>query len=618
MTAIRTHADRCVLIAVLAIFTLALPSAPAQASQVAFLRPNADVTAPGSTAWIPVGSSSFAGALNDVVVENQTPNAADYAAVSGTVLHAGKEPVEVEIATISLSSLSIQEAKAWYYTSNGNELEASIKDAAGSTLASMKTSSAGWHSFSISLNGSQAQLDGLRMRFRVIKGSPVPERRILAAFVKLRVELPASQHLTHIGISADSRSAVVPGNVQNEVLETGATRIREDIEWDQIEPINGEWTWGNTDSLFEEAAERGLTILPILNSPPCWAVPVGAEPCEHSYPESDLDFAYFTARVVERYGIGGDFWEAHPELDAELAPKYFEIWNEPYIPVFVNEEVDPARYADLYSAAVAAGRTANPKSRYLIEATWKYNPQGSSEQLNWAQGIYEQNPAIGSLIDGIAIHPYPGNRDVFYQPGAGIAAAFRNTDRIYAYWRDSLKINKPIWITEVGYSSCTDEEDCVPGGSQSAREEIKSEWLSDLFDVVNRGNYPYVHAVYLYNLRQWLSPESPTSVDSDWFGIRDGSGPLPAWAAFTNAVAAYGGTPLPNTTITNVKNDHGARFFTFAVSDPTAGSECQLDAGAWSSCASPKTYGSIGTGHTFRVRGVSAEGPDPTPASYSW
>src|SRR5436190_10255864 len=131
MTAIRTHADRCILIAVLAIFSLALPSTPAQASQVAFLRPNADFTAPGSTAWIPVGSSSFAGALNDVVVENQTPSAANYAAVSGYVQSAGKEAIEVEVATISLSGLSIQEAKAWYYTSNSNELDATIVDAAG-------------------------------------------------------------------------------------------------------------------------------------------------------------------------------------------------------------------------------------------------------------------------------------------------------------------------------------------------------------------------------------------------------------------------------------------------------------------------------------------------------
>src|SRR5262249_52458975 len=44
------------------------------------------------------------------------------------------------------------------------------------------------------------------------------------------------------------------------------------------------------------------------------------------------------------------------------------------------------------------------------------------------------------------------------------------------------------------------------------------------------------------------------------------------------------------------------------------------DGGAWSACASPKTYtGLADGGHTFDVRAVdAADEADPTPATHSW
>jgi len=406
-------------------------------------------------------------------------------------------------------------------------------------------------------------------------------------------------------------------------MDTGVTRLREDLEWSFIEPKDDEWSWASSDLLFREAAERNLTILPILNAPPCWAAPgSSADECSRSYPYSNSEYAEFTAQVVERYGPGGDFWQARPELDQHLAPVFFEIWNEPYVSYFVNGEVDPSRYADLYKAAVIAGRIANPNARYLIEATWKVDPQETSTQVNWGQAMKNHEPALGSYIDGIAIHPYPGHYDPFREPGSGIDSGFKNTDRIYAYWKNELKINRPIWITEIGYSSCDDDADvCVPGDTQTQREERKAEWLADLFDLVNRGTYGYVHAVYLYNLKQTTSAEDPNDQDSDWYGILDEDGQLPAWSEFLAAVAAYDGMPVPNTKITEkqVVGQGGKVVISFTVTDPTANAECQLDSGSWSGCTSPKEYlGVSGPGHTFRVRGVSDEATEESPATLSW
>jgi large repetitive protein len=60
--------------------------------------------------------------------------------------------------------------------------------------------------------------------------------------------------------------------------------------------------------------------------------------------------------------------------------------------------------------------------------------------------------------------------------------------------------------------------------------------------------------------------------------------------------------------------------FTFSSSDPGSSFECALDAGAYSSCASPQTYSTLGAGpHEFKVRATDSVGNvDPTVASYSW
>jgi hypothetical protein len=428
---------------------------------------------------------------------------------------------------------------------------------------------------------------------------------------------PAGRRKLYFGISANTRSDGTAA--QDQAAETGADRLREDLEWAAVEPSDDNWQWGSTDTLFETAAERELRILPILNTSPCWAVPEKAkkeEQCETSYPVSDAEYAEFTAQVAARYGPSGDFWDAHPELEASLAPRYFEIWNEPYIESFVNGEVDPARYATLYKAAVIAGRAANPSSRYLVESTADKIVNGT--QVNWAAAMVKTEPSIGSYVDGIAIHPYPDERDPFYQPTSALSAAFKKTDRIYSDWVGQ-GIRRPIWITEVGYSSCGEDEDCVFGETQANRETLKAQWISDMLEQLGTEEYSYVHSAYLYNLRQWEDPETLGNA-SDWYGILDKDGEeLPAWSSFAEAVEDFDGIPTGHALILGKSIAGANATFTFALTDPTATASCQLDAGGWTACSSPHSYfGLSGGSHTFRVRASNAEATEAVPATYSW
>ncbi len=378
----------------------------------------------------------------------------------------------------------------------------------------------------------------------------------LAGLVAL-IALPSSsgtsgtsgtRHL-HVGINAHTRG-VNPGEDQDLVAETGVRRLREDIEWDLVEPSDDAWSWSQTDKLFEKAAEREMTILPLLVSSPCWAVPRGTDEndCWSTYPVADAEYAEYVAQVAARYGPGGDFWDAHPGLDDGLAPSYLEIWNESYLAQFTNDEVNPTRYAALYKAAVTAGRAANPATRYLIQSAVgaRVKPEIDRQGwVNWAESLVEAEPALGDYIDGLAVHPYPAGNAPGYEPRAGTESAFLNTGIDYERWRE-VGVDRPVWITEVGYSSCDGGSECVPGETQAEREKRKAEWLTVIFGELGKDDYAYVDAVYLYTFRQRGNATEPNGNKEKWFGIlyEDGER-LPAWSSFATAVEEYDGAPVP-------------------------------------------------------------------------
>lgn len=462
----------------------------AEAAAVAYMRPNQDASS--SYAWTVTGASSKADALDDNLTENQPPEESSYVSISTPYA----AQFSVSMVDVSLGGGSATNAQVWFYTTTATKVSAAVIDGStSSTLANQTFTTSGWHSFSFSA-ASPAQLNNLRLSFS--KEAGISGLRIDAAFIRLEVPLGPSGRKLHLGISANSRSVKAPGTVQDQVVETGATEIREDIDWSLVEPSNGEWNWAKTDLLFEEAAERSLRILPILGSPPCWATG-GTDPdtCARTYPEKDPDFADYTAHTVQRYGPEGDFWKARPALDPSLAPVYFEVWNEPYFMAAPKGEFNAARYADLYKAAVIAGRSAREGTRYLIGARWQISNSSDTGLISWAGSLISSEYGLGEYIDGLSVHPYPQIHDPFYQPESGGDASFWTAKRVYEDWK-SRGVNKPVWITEVGYSSCAGAR-CVPGQTQVTREELKGNWIKALIELAQTPEFGFVHAFYLYN-----------------------------------------------------------------------------------------------------------------------
>ena len=100
---------------------------------------------------------------------------------------------------------------------------------------------------------------------------------------------------------------------------TGATIARSDALWEASEPaapVGGvhHYDWGFDDAIAAALARHGLRWLPIIDYSAPWAESVAGS--DHSPPSSAADFAAYAAAFAARYGSGGSFWRAHPDLRA--------------------------------------------------------------------------------------------------------------------------------------------------------------------------------------------------------------------------------------------------------------------------------------------------------------
>jgi hypothetical protein len=98
---------------------------------------------------------------------------------------------------------------------------------------------------------------------------------------------------------------------------SGATIARSDAIWGYAEPrppVAGMHTydWSFDDLIAGSLAAHGLTWLPVIDYSAPWSQAVPGN--LHSPPSDPAAYAAYAAALAVRYGAGGSFWAAHPEL----------------------------------------------------------------------------------------------------------------------------------------------------------------------------------------------------------------------------------------------------------------------------------------------------------------
>ncbi len=334
----------------------------------------------------------------------------------------------------------------------------------------------------------------------------------------------------HVGLIANAGGQGSGSGRRHELQRAqalGVHWIREELDWDAIERSPGRYRWQRFDALMVSAATARMHVLPLLLGTPRWA-----GPGHFALPYDPAAFGAFAAHAAARYGPGGTFWRAHRRLDARYAPQWFELWNEPYYRFFSTSGVDPTRYAAMAHAAIVAGKAANRATRWMVGADLTYlDPMG--QRHDWLPALAAADPALIGLIDGVAVHPY-----VFGAPGAdsSIPLPFR-FERIEAIARQLAQLGAPrapLWITEIGWSTCDKRPDC---GS----EQDQAQRIADLFTRIrSKPLSAHVRAVFVYHLHDF--PGRAADDREGHYGLlRTNGSRKPAWSVLRSEARLAGG-----------------------------------------------------------------------------
>ncbi len=240
----------------------------------------------------------------------------------------------------------------------------------------------------------------------------------------------------------------------------GVGSVRIPISWSAVQPSGGgEANFNASDQLVAGATAAGISVLPFVYNAPPWAVTQahvpgpGSARAPKTLPVKSgaqrTAWANFLKLAVARYGPGGSFWRANPALP-ETPIRTWQIWNEENFKYFVVRP-SPSDYGKLINVSYAAIKSVDPGAKLILggmfaqpnEATFKVKPPQAYFASDFLDQLYETTPGIKRKFSGVALHPYTSR----YQKLTPDIEEFR---AVLALNHDA---GKPLWITEVGWSS---------------------------------------------------------------------------------------------------------------------------------------------------------------------
>jgi hypothetical protein len=283
-----------------------------------------------------------------------------------------------------------------------------------------------------------------------------------------------------------------------QLQQTGVTVARSDALWEATEPkapADGlhHYDWSFDDAIAGSLAAHGLRWLPIIDYSAAWAQSVAGQ--DHSAPLMAADYAAYAGALAARYGQGGSFWRAHPNLTAEPVDTY-EIWNEPDNATFWAPAPDASVYDDLYLRARDAIAVPQPGARVIVG--------GLTKPAAFLPAMLAGRPDMLGHIDGVAIHPYGRNPEA-------VLANVRTARRMLA----SVGLGAvPLYVTEFGWTTHP------VGALDFAPQHLRPGYISRTLIALGHVDCGVALAI----LYTWVTPERDPVNAQDWFGINPPAG----------------------------------------------------------------------------------------------
>ncbi len=241
------------------------------------------------------------------------------------------------------------------------------------------------------------------------------------------------------------------GHQLDSMVTTGVESLRTVFNWAAAEPYSS-WSdvpasqrqrfthaggrpidFSATDLIVGAAAQRGLTVMPVVLFAPPWAAGP-TNPGGYSVPASDGTYAAFVSALASRYGPGGVYWHTHPGARA-VPIRVWQIWNEPNLSLYWPQAQFPGAYVDLVHAAHDAIHQVDPGAKVVLAGM-------PNDSWNALTSIYRV-PGSGRYFDAVAVHP-------FTQQPAGVITILQRVRAVMNHAGDN---SKPMIASEVSYPS---------------------------------------------------------------------------------------------------------------------------------------------------------------------
>jgi hypothetical protein len=348
----------------------------------------------------------------------------------------------------------------------------------------------------------------------------------------------------HASVSADS------AGVYSEELERGNSAdgpavaraqrdaaiglVRQPFSWSRIEIAPGRADFSVYDDVMAAAAGAGLSVLPVLMDPPAWRSTAPATGRVRAmYPPRDpAEMAALATELVRRYGPGGSFWAAHPEL-TPVPIHSWQVWNEPNIRAFWATGPDPQAYVRLLDAVGSAIRAADPRAE-IVAAGLPLADSGIPI-FDFVKGMYAAG-ARGTF-DTVAIHPYASDAQGVLQILWAVRAQL---DRLG-------DPDRPIWATEFGWATGG------PPVTITMSEASQAAVLSDTIGLMQRSRAALrLRGFVAFRWRDVALNPGQTDVWALHTGLLRGDDAVkPALGALGDAIARWRREPAPERAITS-------------------------------------------------------------------
>lgn len=350
-----------------------------------------------------------------------------------------------------------------------------------------------------------------------IEPSPIP----IPSSTPIPTPRPVDVMRYEVGIQVEHSPDFNPENQDNwyrsVTADLGMRWVKQQVRWEQIEPIQGEIDWRLLDFVMPSARKFGIKMLLSIVTAPDWAREPDAFLGRHGPPADPQTFADFVAAILDRYP---------GQIHA------VEVWNEQNLDREWTSAhgLDATQYVALLRAAYETVKAIEPGALVISGAL---SPTGVDDGVSAVDdfkymerqieaGMLDWADCVGAHHNGYNVSPDYRYLDVPDDPSAIFKGPFTNrhhswsfrstlegyAQRIRAAGRDTK-----LCVTEFGWPSSEDLGGARQGFEFSLDNTLaeQAEWIPKA--MTNMQDWGFVWLAFVWNFN--YGPQAGYAITND-------------------------------------------------------------------------------------------------------